>query len=658
MKTRINKFIFLIIFTAVIFSFINMTSNSVIAQSYFSDGVEVPVFEGTIIPNVTTKFDYWDLGEVNTQNNRLDLVVGVSQKGYNGGSGNYIIGNSYVNQFNDNFNTEVENDRFISLSDYSNPITGLIFAKLHSGTNDKKDIIISRANGDLEVYWNTDGNIAFEKGFKANGKVAAVGNFTSGDNLEDVAVIMNDTVKIYKNLGNGYLDSIPVYKLANVHASAVVLAQISSFIEPYATVNNTTSDKDEIILRQGDSIRIYLNNNSNGTSLSTILYTGAAYSIHKDFKISDLNHDGYNDIVIVEEDYGINVYRNINGTISTIPVYRNVNESFFHTFTVAVGDFDKNGWNDIIVNLDIKMYLYLNNKGDSLFSQNSSETYYYDFPVRTSCNPLKSIVADVYNKGGLAVLFSNFGNVQDLTDNDPLNEIEQIARINASDTDAVPAPAYIFESNVQENDSIYHPQLLLFNRGDRDFMKYRIYKRNYVSYLYNLFDSTESDHYIDTTEDLLYMEVDPEDPIPDNLFYYAVAVDNSYKVSVTSDTISYPAYVCPTCEGAIGPDNFAVSNERNIVPKEYSVSNYPNPFNPSTKIKYTLPKEGIVKITIYNSLGQRVTELVNEFKQPGAYIAEFNARIAEQGVNLSSGIYFYQLEANGIVLTGRMLLIK
>jgi hypothetical protein len=90
----------------------------------------------------------------------------------------------------------------------------------------------------------------------------------------------------------------------------------------------------------------------------------------------------------------------------------------------------------------------------------------------------------------------------------------------------------------------------------------------------------------------------------------------------------------------------------------YDLYNYPNPFNPSTKIKYTLPKEGIVKITIYNSLGQRVTELVNEFKQPGAYIAEFNARIAEQGADFPSGIYFYQLESNGIVLTGRMLLIK
>ncbi|MBS1552590.1 MAG: T9SS type A sorting domain-containing protein [Bacteroidetes bacterium] len=192
----------------------------------------------------------------------------------------------------------------------------------------------------------------------------------------------------------------------------------------------------------------------------------------------------------------------------------------------------------------------------------------------------------------------------------------------------------------------------MFNRGDRDFMKYRIYKRNYVSYLYNLFDSTESDHYIDTTEDLLYMNVEPEDPIPDNLFYYAVAVDNSYKVSVTSDTISYPAYVCPTCEGAIGPDNFAVSNEGNIVPKEYSLSNYPNPFNPTTKINYELRVTNYVSLKVYDVLGNEIAILVKEKQNAGRYSVNFN------GANLSSGIYFYQLESNGIVLTGRMLLIK
>ena len=69
------------------------------------------------------------------------------------------------------------------------------------------------------------------------------------------------------------------------------------------------------------------------------------------------------------------------------------------------------------------------------------------------------------------------------------------------------------------------------------------------------------------------MNVEPEDPIPDNLFYYAVAVDNSYKVSVTSDTISYPDYVCPTCEGAIGTDNFAVSNS--MSPQSHCLPAFP-----------------------------------------------------------------------------------
>lgn len=381
METRINKFLSDVTFLFVILPLLIITSwRSATAQSYFGDGVEVPVFEGTIIPNLTTKFIYWDLSEINTANNRLDLAVGLSQKGYENDSLSYVIGNWYKNQYNDNFNSEVENTRFLNSNIYSNRINGLIFAKLHSGANDKKDVIMTRENGDLEVYWNSEGAISFQRRFKVNGKVAAVGNFTSGDNLEDVAVIMNDTVKIYKNLGNGYLDSIPVYRLANVHASMVSIAQINSYIEPYATVYGTTTNKDDIILRQGDSIRIYNNNNSNGTSLSTIIYTGAAFSTYKDFKISDLNNDGHNDLVIVEQDYGINVYKNSNGTMNTTPSYRKVDEGSFNTFSVAVGDFDKNGWNDIVVCLDNKLNLFINTKGDSIYNQSPSEIFITIFP--------------------------------------------------------------------------------------------------------------------------------------------------------------------------------------------------------------------------------------------------------------------------------------
>jgi hypothetical protein len=184
-------------------------------------------------------------------------------------------------------------------------------------------------------------------------------------------------------------------------------------------------------------------------------------------------------------------------------------------------------------------------------------------------------------------------------------------------------------------------------------LKYKIYKKNWVTYHYYLFDSTSSSSYIDTTEDLLNNPDPGGIPPPNNLFYYVVAIDNSRKVSLTtSDTIGYPAYVCPTCLGEIGPDNFIVSSEQKTQLKEYSISNFPNPFNPTTKINYSIPIEGIVKITIYNSPGQTVKELVNEFKSIGSYTTEFN------GSSLSSGIYYYKIEAGNFSQIRKMILIK
>ncbi len=152
------------------------------------------------------------------------------------------------------------------------------------------------------------------------------------------------------------------------------------------------------------------------------------------------------------------------------------------------------------------------------------------------------------------------------------------------------------------------------------------------------------------TEDLLYnsgLGISP----PDNLFYYVVAVDNSNKVSLTSDTIGYPAYVCPFCQGEIGPRPFFGITE-NENPKSYSITNYPNPFNPTTKIYYSIPVEGNIKITIYNSLGQKITDLVNEFKAIGNYSAEF------KGNSFPSGIYFYTINAGEFKQTKRMILLK
>jgi len=89
------------------------------------------------------------------------------------------------------------------------------------------------------------------------------------------------------------------------------------------------------------------------------------------------------------------------------------------------------------------------------------------------------------------------------------------------------------------------------------------------------------------------------------------------------------------------------------LPFNYSLSqNYPNPFNPTTSISYSLKANGFVTLKVYDVLGKEVITLVNETKSAGTYIVDFN------GSELSSGVYFYKIEANEFTDIKRMMLIK
>ncbi len=93
--------------------------------------------------------------------------------------------------------------------------------------------------------------------------------------------------------------------------------------------------------------------------------------------------------------------------------------------------------------------------------------------------------------------------------------------------------------------------------------------------------------------------------------------------------------------------------ERAPIPTDYELGqNYPNPFNPSTIIAYQTPRRGHVSIKIYNSLGQEVSTLVNEVKEAGSYQVEFNA------VNLSSGMYYYEMRSGGFTAQKKFSLTK
>ncbi|KUO59766.1 hypothetical protein APF79_08560 [bacterium BRH_c32] len=94
------------------------------------------------------------------------------------------------------------------------------------------------------------------------------------------------------------------------------------------------------------------------------------------------------------------------------------------------------------------------------------------------------------------------------------------------------------------------------------------------------------------------------------------------------------------------------------IPTEYRLDqNYPNPFNPSTSIEYYIPKAGIVKLEIYNSLGQLVNVLVEDNQNKGKYRVTWNGKDS-YGNSLSSGVYFYRLKTNEYSYTNKMLLLK
>ncbi|MEQ9393134.1 MAG: T9SS type A sorting domain-containing protein [Balneola sp.] len=97
-----------------------------------------------------------------------------------------------------------------------------------------------------------------------------------------------------------------------------------------------------------------------------------------------------------------------------------------------------------------------------------------------------------------------------------------------------------------------------------------------------------------------------------------------------------------------------VSNEETPeIPNAVSLKqNYPNPFNPTTTIEFELDRSTFTKITVYDVLGRKVRELVNEIRPAGINAIQFDA------TNLASGVYLYRLEANGIVQTKRLTLIK
>jgi hypothetical protein len=118
----------------------------------------------------------------------------------------------------------------------------------------------------------------------------------------------------------------------------------------------------------------------------------------------------------------------------------------------------------------------------------------------------------------------------------------------------------------------------------------------------------------------------------------------------TSASLCYAEVQQASLQNVTAPLGITSNGE---IPASYSLSqNYPNPFNPATNISFSLPKDGIVSLKVFDVTGRVVSTYIDGFVRAGIYNAQVDAS------EWPSGVYFYTLSAGSFVETKKMMLIK
>ncbi len=121
-----------------------------------------------------------------------------------------------------------------------------------------------------------------------------------------------------------------------------------------------------------------------------------------------------------------------------------------------------------------------------------------------------------------------------------------------------------------------------------------------------------------------------------------------YTISAQEEMVNLPTI----------PPLVSVDDQVAVIPADFHLyQNFPNPFNPSTTIRYSIVEPGNVSIKIYDVLGREVKTLVNEVKTAGTYSSTWNG-YNNFGNKVSSGIYFYRMESGSFIEAKKMILLK
>ena len=125
-----------------------------------------------------------------------------------------------------------------------------------------------------------------------------------------------------------------------------------------------------------------------------------------------------------------------------------------------------------------------------------------------------------------------------------------------------------------------------------------------------------------------------------------------------ADSVNYTAAFFNSMDNCIEACFLASNDEINQLPHAFNLyNNYPNPFNPVTTLRYDLPEDALVNITIYDIMGRIVKTLINSQQNAGFKSIQWNAT-NDAGSPLSAGLYLYKIQADNFVETRKMVLLK
>ncbi len=201
-------------------------------------------------------------------------------------------------------------------------------------------------------------------------------------------------------------------------------------------------------------------------------------------------------------------------------------------------------------------------------------------------------------------------------------------------------------ANAAKSWSSNHPHLSWDENTEIDLQYYEVWKKRNTG-SWTLKTTTTNTYYTDTSE----MEFSPPGS-KDYVYYKMTAVDLMDNESSYTSTFTF--IVNQWQQNVIALD---LSQEAELS-KYILFGNYPNPFNPTTKISFALPEQSNISLKVYNINGKEVTTLAEGSKEDGYYETSFD------GSNLSSGVYIYRFTAKGLESgkthseVKRMLLVK